>query len=307
VTFPRVKKTRMVKKETTTPSYKITNEMKLADIANQPRPPLPWEEGDNIPWHEPEFSARMLQEHLSQNHDAASRRLPKVKEHVSWIHHSLLLENATKILDLGCGPGLYTSRLSKVGHNCVGIDYSPASIAYARNQTDEEKLACKYLLDDVRTVDYGTDFGLVMMIFGEFNTFCSTDARTILSKAYQSLAENGILLLEPHTFDGVRGTGEARVSRWQSLEKGVFSSKPHLYLEEKFWDADGQISTTRYFIIDTATGEVLKSAESAQSYTNEEYQLLLAEIGFRDIHLYPSLTGEEEESQKTLLVITARK
>ena len=300
-------KTSTGSRKATTLRYQIAGEMKLADIANQTRPPLPWGEGDKIPWHEPEFSERMLQEHLDQNHDAASRRLTKIEEHVNWIHHRLLLENPTKILDLGCGPGLYTSRLSRLGHDCVGIDYSPASIAYAINQATEEKLACKYMLDDVRTADYGTDFGLVMMIFGEFNTFCSTDARTILSKAYQSLAENGILLLEPHTFDGVRGTGEARVSRWQSLEKGVFSSKPHLYLEEKFWDADGQISTTRYFIIDTATGEVLKSAESAQSYTNEEYQLLLAEIGFRDIHLYPSLTGEEEESQKTLLVITARK
>jgi SAM-dependent methyltransferase len=281
--------------------------MKLADIANQTRPPLPWGEGDKIPWHEPEFSERMLQEHLNQNHDAASRRLPKVEEHVSWIHHKLLHEHPTKILDLGCGPGLYTSRLSKLGHDCVGIDYSPASIAYARNQATKEKLSCEYLLDDVRTAAYGTDFGLVMMIFGEFNTFCSTDARTILSKAYQALAENGILLLEPHTFDGVRGTGKPRISTWRTLEKGLFLSKPQLYLEEKFWDADQRISTTRYFIIDTSTGEVLKSAESARSYTNEEYYAILTETGFEDIHFYPSLTGEVYESHEGLLVVTARK
>lgn len=288
-------------------SFKTISEMKLADLANQPRPPLPWGEGDNIPWHEPEFSERMLQEHLDQSHDATSRRLTKIEEHVSWIHHRLLLEDPIKILDLGCGPGLYARRLSKLGHDCTGIDYSPASIAYTRNQADKEKLSCKYLLDDVRTAEYGTDFWLVMIVFGEFNSFSSMDANTILKKAYQALDNNGILLLEPHTFDGLRGTGNPRVSTWHLLEKGVFSSKPHLYLEEKFWDADRRISTTRYFVIDTATGDVLKRAQSAQSYTNEECHSLITEIGFENIQFYPSLTGEVDESQEALLVVAARK
>ena len=281
--------------------------MKLVDLANQPRPLLPWDEGDNIPWHEPEFSERMLQEHLNQNHDAASRRLTRIEEHVSWIHYRLLLEHPTRILDLGCGPGLYTSRLSELGHDYVGIDYSPASIAYVRKQANEKKLSCKYLLDDVRTIEYGTDFGLVMMIFGEFNSFSSTDAKTILKKAFQALNYNGILLLEPHTFDGVRGTGEKKTSTWYWAQKGLFSDRPHLCLEEKFWDADRRTSTTRYFIIDTVTGDVLKCAQSAQSYTNEEYHSLITEIGFEDIQSYPALTGEADESQEVLLVVTARK
>lgn len=281
--------------------------MKLADLANQPRPPVPWEEGDNIPWHEPEFSERMLREHLNQSHDAASRRSIKIEEHVSWIHQGLLLKHPTRILDIGCGPGLYTSRLSKLGHECVGIDYSPASIAYARNQAQEEKLPCKYLLDDVRSVDYGTDFGLVMMIFGEFNSFSSTNAKTILKKAYRALHESGILLLEPHTFDGVRDTGKPGDSTWYWTRKGLFSNRPHIYLKEKFWDADRRTSTTRYFIIDTATSDMLKYAQSAQAYTNEEYRSLVTEIGFKDIHLYPSLTGKEDESQKGLLALTAQK
>ena len=49
--------------------------MNLIDIVNRPLNPAPWAEGEKIPWDEPEFSARMLHEHLSQKHDAASRRL----------------------------------------------------------------------------------------------------------------------------------------------------------------------------------------------------------------------------------------
>lgn len=35
------------------------------------------------------------------------------------------------MLDLGCGPGLYSHRLATLGHRVHGIDFGPASIAYA--------------------------------------------------------------------------------------------------------------------------------------------------------------------------------
>ena len=48
--------------------------MKLSDITSRTSAPVPWSEGDNIPWDDPDFSERMLKEHLSQEHDLASRR-----------------------------------------------------------------------------------------------------------------------------------------------------------------------------------------------------------------------------------------
>ena len=112
--------------------YKERSELKLLDIIHRQDHPKPWAEGEKIPWNDPEFSKRMLREHLSQEHDAASRRFEIIDKHVSWIHNHILNGNPTRILDLGCGPGLYTNRLARLGHQCVGIDFSPASIAYAR-------------------------------------------------------------------------------------------------------------------------------------------------------------------------------
>ena len=143
--------------------------MKLSDLVNRPVIPIPWDEGDNLPWDNPDFSKRMLKEHLRQDHDAASRRTEKIEKHVAWIHSKLLLGHPTRILDLACGPGLYTNRLAKLGHECVGIDYSPASIAYAVDHANQDNLRSTYILHDIRTAKYGTGFGLVMLIFGEFN------------------------------------------------------------------------------------------------------------------------------------------
>jgi len=134
--------------------------LKLIDIIRRQSVPKPWDEGEKIPWNDPDFSRRMLNEHLSQEHDAASRRFEIIDKHVKWIHNQVLKGNPTRILDLGCGPGLYTNRLARLGHRCVGIDFSPASIAYAREQAEEAGLECTYIHQDIRAADYGKEKGL---------------------------------------------------------------------------------------------------------------------------------------------------
>ena len=118
--------------------------MNLLDLIQRTNPPKPWEEGDNIPWNEPEFSQRMLREHLSQAHDAASRRVEIIDRQVNWIHQVVLGGKPSKILDLGCGPGLYASRLTRLGHTCTGIDFSPASIRHARETASQNGLTIHY-------------------------------------------------------------------------------------------------------------------------------------------------------------------
>jgi SAM-dependent methyltransferase len=280
--------------------------MTIPDLFNRSMPPEPWEEGDNIPWNDPQFSQRMLQEHLSQEHDAASRRSEKIDQHVDWIHRRLLSERPSRILDLCCGPGLYTSLLARLGHDCFGIDYSPASIAHARRQSEAEKLACAYLEEDIRRADYGASFDLAMLIFGEFNIFRPADAGQILKKILAALKKNGLLLLEVHTYNAVKKRGEES-NTWDSLKKGLFSDDPYLFLEESFWEPDGATATVRYHIVDAASGVVNSYAQSVQAYTDSQYRSLLRNSGFADIEQFPSLRGTEDQSQADFLVFTARK
>lgn len=280
--------------------------MKIIDLINRSSPPVPWHEGDNIPWDDPEFSKRMLHEHLCQDHDAASRRFAKIEEHIDWIHRQLLSERPTRILDLCCGPGFYTSRLARLGHECVGIDYAPASIRYASQQALKEKLACQYLLEDIRKATYGANFGLVVLIFGEFNVFRPKDAKGILKKMLAAMVGNGLLMLETHTLEAIRKKGQ-EATTWHSVERGLFSDRPHLLLEESFWDHRDKTASKRYYTIDAASGRVTRYAHSLQAYTNSQYRSLLENCGFMDVRFFPALTGTEDISQPDFLVIVARK
>jgi SAM-dependent methyltransferase len=275
--------------------------MNLRDLINRTGVPKPWSEGEKIPWDEPGFSERMLKEHLSQEHDAASRRFEHIDAHVDWIHRELLGGRPSQVLDLGCGPGLYASRLARLGHTCTGIDFSPASIAYARDEAQREGLACTYVQRDIRTTDYGTGFDLVMFIYGELNAFRPEGAEAILRKACGALADGGVLLLEVSRFEALEKWGKSGPS-WHTSPTGLFSERPHLYLEEAFWDEEQSVVTERFYVVDAESGEVTSHAMGTQAYTDEGYRELLGRCGFEDIAFLPSLPGGAE-----LFPIVARK
>jgi SAM-dependent methyltransferase len=267
--------------------------MNLTDIIQRNQNLHPWAEGEKIPWNDPAFSARMLKEHLSQSHDAASRRRTIIKKQVGWIHDFVLAGKPSHILDLGCGPGLYCAELAGLGHSCHGLDFSPASIEYAVKNSPEN---CSYTLGDIRAVEFPPGCDLVLFIFGEFNVFKPADARSILQKACASLRPGGRLVLEISTPDAVEQLGN-QPSTWYSSKNGLFADQPHLCLMESFWDDEKTVATERFFIIDTVTGAVTRYAASTQAYEREQLEEMLSTAGFQKIDFHPSLTGENRAGQ----------
>lgn len=276
--------------------------MNLLDLVQRAPHPAPWSEGDNIPWHAPAFSERMLREHLSQDHDAASRRLTIIQQHVEWLHNDVLHRRPSRILDLGCGPGLYCRELALRGHTCIGVDYAPASIRHARDIT--QSLPCSFIFGDLREADFGNGFDLAIQIYGEINVFKPADARLILRKAHAALRAGGTLLLEVHTFDVMRRMGHEPAT-WSSHERGLFSDAPHLYLRESDWDEAAQVATHRHVIIDAESAEVTRYAGSYQAYHEEAYRALLQGAGFGEVRILPSLAPAASTYQPDFVVLMA--
>lgn len=284
----------------------MINVIQFQDIIHRKPIPKPWSEGDNIPWNDPAFSARMLNEHLSQDHDAASRRFKVIDMHVSWIDQHVLGGVVSKILDLGCGPGLYATRLAKLGHQIVGIDYSPASIDYARECAGKDSLNCSFFEADIRHAEYGAGFDAAMLIYGEFNVFRPEDIQLILRKVYRGLNPGGLLILEPHTFLAIQDLGEQQPS-WHSSPSGLFADQPYILLQEFSWIEGSQVSNIRYYIITADGRSILRYFQSLQAYTRDSYQSLLEDNGYTNVRYFPSLTGEIDPGQDSLLAIIAEK
>lgn len=266
--------------------------MQIDDIVRRDPNPEPWAEGEKIPWNDPDFSRRMLREHLDQRHDAASRRSEVIDRQVAWIHEQLLGGKPSRILDLGCGPGLYLQRLAKLGHACQGIDFAPAAVEYAREQAELAGLDCRYEQADLREAAFGEGFDLVMMLHGEINVFRPEEAMEILRKARAALVDGGQVLLEAHTLDAVREIGE-QPRTWHAAQSGLFSDRPHLWVKESFWREAEKVSLERYFLLDAETAEVERVAATVQGYDEAGYRELLLMAGLVDERSLESL-GERQ-------------
>lgn len=237
-----------------------------------------WNRAYKIPWDDPDFSRRMLNEHLSQDHDMASRRSEWIDKQVTWIHEHLLQAKPSSILDLGCGPGFYSHRLVTLGHECQGIDFGPASIEYALQHRPDES-ACHFTLGDIRQMEFGGPYDLVMLLFGEVNVFSPAEVRQILRKAYASCQPEGQLIVESSAPASVKAMGTAEASEYE-CKSGLFSDQPHRCRTENQWLNDEQVAIQEFTITETGNGRSQLYRSTTRAWFDDELVNLLTEAGF---------------------------
>ncbi len=260
-----------------------------------------WDGAYKIPWNDPKFSARMLEIHLSQDTDLASRNQKTISEQADWIMDNLLRLETSHILDLGCGPGLYADCFADRKHLYRGIDFSPASIRYAKENTRHPGL-CEFTEGDVCTTDFGANNDLIMMLYGELDVFSPAQCESILKRAHAALAGGGALALEVHTEEAVRLAGEQPAS-WHRAESGLFSDRPHIWLQENHWSEEHGVATQYFHVLEVNGGGVSTMRSTTKAWTDQKRRAMLAEAGFRDIIEHADWPRTNEHFK----LITARK
>ena len=257
-----------------------------------------WDGAYKIPWNDPDFSRRMLAEHLSQEHDLASRKRDMIRTQVRWIHENICNNAPAKLLDIGCGPGLYIEQFAALDYDCCGIDFSPASIEYAGSQLGDK---AKLIQGDIRSTDFGGGYDLAMMVFGEFNVFSPDECVEILRKTFEALSPGGKLLLEAHTFEAVERIGSTPDSWYKSGTglMGLFSDDPHICLIENHWLDKQQTALQQFHILNAADGAVTSYRSTTKAWTNDQYKQLLKEAGFAHVNIR---SGWPVHSQDLLLL-----
>ena len=68
----------------------------------------------DVLWTDNHIAKQMLSFHLNQEIEAASRSFNFIDESVEWLVTEFGLNQDSKTIDFGCGPGLYTQRLKRV-------------------------------------------------------------------------------------------------------------------------------------------------------------------------------------------------
>ena len=99
-------------------------------------------------WTSADISEMLLRFHLDGEVDVASRRTDFIDASAAWMVATFQLGPGRRVLDLVCGPGLYTSRLARSGARVMGVDFSARSIEHARAVAERDGLRVEHVLGD---------------------------------------------------------------------------------------------------------------------------------------------------------------
>ena len=268
------------------------------------RKPKPFAKSTAPFWDDPYISGQMLKAHLDPDRDLASRKHDTIDRSVEWIVNELSLQKGDRILDLGCGPGLYCTRFAKRQFIVTGIDYSKRSIQYAKNYATSSKLKIEYLYKDYLTIDYNNIFDLVTLIYFDFGVFSDQDRDLLLRKIHKSLKPGGSFLFDvctPRYHDSVK---EERT--WKYEEKGFWRPIPYLLLTEKVKYPKQDVLLTQYFVFDSNSDfDIYRIWDHA--YTKDSISKALSDARFDDIQFFGDITGKEYSDNSDTMSIVAGK
>lgn len=267
--------------------------LKLAE-----RPTL-WQRSQEPFWDDEHISKNMLEAHLSPNTDAASRKPEFIERSVAWL--ASLIKPGGSILDLGCGPGLYTKRLSDMGYKVTGIDLSKRSIEYAKAHDSKTEYICR----DYLTLDLTSTYDAVTLIYCDFAALTAPEREKLLSSVRRVLKPDGLFIFD--VFTDTHFAAKRESASWDLCEHGGFwSAERHLSLEATYLYENNTVAADRAIII-TENG-VKDYIIWDTAYTPERLARELAPCGLEVKTVYGDVCGKEySESSQTLCCVAMRR
>lgn len=252
----------------------------------QKKPPL-FERGEPKFWDDPHISKHMLEAHLSVDTDLASRKLETIDKTVDHLFSSGVLRPGMRVLDLGCGPGLYAERLSKGGCIVTGLDLSERSLAYARERAKEQVLSIDYRCMNFLDMNFSDEFNAALQIYGEVNTFSDEARHKLFGLVHKALKKNGKFIFDVTT--RVHRMKYGCRDGWYVSDGGFFSPGRHLVLERGFDYPEQSVWLDQYIVADQQGVKVYRNW--FRDFTLDEITEELKKADFTVKNVWNELTG----------------
>lgn len=265
--------------------------------------PILFEKSKTKFWDDPHISQSMLKAHLDPDLESATRKLEFVKQSVNWISDILPISKSKKILDLGCGPGIYAELFCEKGYQITGVDISKNSIQYAKKIAKEKGLDIAYKHSDYIQSPIKGEYDLATMIYCDFGVLSDIERKALLRKVYNVLSPNGSFLFDVFTPFEYENRTEYRI--WSYEESGFWRKEPHLLLQSLYrYDYDNTF-LRQYIVVTDEETTCYNNWE--HTFEIEELKTELQEAGFHDFQFYGNVAGAEYAQDSKTICVVARK
>jgi 2-polyprenyl-3-methyl-5-hydroxy-6-metoxy-1,4-benzoquinol methylase len=255
-------------------------------------------------WTDEHTSSRMLTFHLDGSIDVSSRNPQFITRSVEWIAYTFNVSKNINIADFGCGPGLYTTMLAKLGASVTGIDFSRRSIEYAKEVAAREQLNINYVSQNYLDFETRDRFDLVLMIMCDFSALSRPQRRRILNTFHKLLKPGGSVLLDVYsleTFDQREEVAEYEIN----LLNGFWSPNKYFGFKNTFKYPEENLVLDKYTIIEPERTRTIYNW--LQCFTPEELENEFLECGFSLTGLYADVAGTSYDPKSSEFAVIAQK
>ncbi len=251
-------------------------------------------------WDDDYISSQMLKAHLDPDFEGASRKHDFIRRSADWIAGLIPDPAGKSLLDLGCGPGLYTTRFHQKGFAVTGIDYSRRSIAYAKAHSSPE---IDYRCFDYLAAAFPDGMAVVTLIYCDFGVLSTTSRRLLLRKIHAALKPGGYFVFDvftPHAYAGYRD-GE-------SIERnpagGFWSPEPCVVITRKQSYPEDATFLRQIAVLIASQTRFYHLWEHV--FSREELRSDLRAAGFTGIDFSGDLAGAPDTPESPTLGVVAK-
>lgn len=276
--------------------------MNIKGLIKTTKKPEIYTPGTASMWEDEHIATRLLEVHLNQNTDLASRKESTISSTIDWMLSKVQGDNLS-ILDLGCGPGLYTEKLAEKGHALTGVDFSANSIRYAKKSAKKKKLNISYIRQNYLDLEIVDKYDLIVMIFTDFCVLSPDQREVLLVNVYRALKPGGKFL-----FDVLNENYHQSESKeWELSENGFWKNGPYLALSESFYYEEQKVSLSQHTIIDE-DGKMEVYRFWNHTFSHADLEDGLGAKGFRSIQCHDRVIPDSDlyRSESVTFCIAAK-
>lgn len=252
------------------------------------RPALYCETTTELLWADPHTSEHMLRYHLDGACEVASRTTDVIRRSVAWLAETA--GAGARVLDLGCGPGLYANRLSALGMDVTGVDFSARSIGHARDSAPSGPRRPTYIHGNYLDVAVPGAFDVALMIYCDFCALDPGQRGRLLARLRTLLGSGGRFIFDVLGLASL-AAHEERASLTEHPADGFWSPDPCFEFLHSFRYDSEQVTLDKYDLIEAHRHRTVYNW--LQHYDPRSIEEELHGHGFEVTALRADLTGAD--------------
>jgi len=255
-------------------------------------------------WTDEHTSQQMLANHLNEDVDISSRNMKFIDRSVEWIVSRFGVDKGTDIVDFGCGPGLYTTRLARKQARVTGIDFSGRSISYAHDIARKERLNIQYFHQNYLEFETEQHFDLITMIMCDFCALSPDQRKEILMTFRRLLKPAGSVLLDVYSLAAFQEREEVAAYGHNFLD-GFWSPNTNYGFQNTFRYEKEKLVLDKYTIVES--DRIRTVYNWLQYFTPEELAGEFSACGLSISEWYADVAGTPFDRNSSEFAVVAVK